>query len=255
MGGEQARAHLYIAREGRPRLAEDDRRPPPRHRHRRTGPDRLGHRHVHEREEPEAEERGTGRQPQIQTRHPGRTVHRPRHGTPHHAGRPADARPGDRRRAETQPRRRADARHGIGGTRLEDRRGILAPDRTHAGPVRRIPARRRVQAGRRNEMGAPPRRPDRRTGQGPVDQPPTPPGRQTAHPGTRRHTGSNAIHGRDTGPAGRRASRAGSRQDVHPHERETGQDDGTGTSHRHDRIAIPGRRPGNGIRNAGTGAP
>ena len=94
-----------------------------------TGPDRLGHRHVHERKEPKAEERGTGRQPQIQTRHPGRTVHRPRHGTPHHAGRPADARPGDHRRAETQPRRRGDARHGIGGTRLEDRGGILAANR------------------------------------------------------------------------------------------------------------------------------
>ena len=36
VGGEQARAHLYIAREGRTRLAEDDRRTPPRHRHRRT---------------------------------------------------------------------------------------------------------------------------------------------------------------------------------------------------------------------------
>ena len=41
VGGEQARAHLYIAREGRTRLAEDDRRTPPRHRHRRTGPDRF----------------------------------------------------------------------------------------------------------------------------------------------------------------------------------------------------------------------
>ncbi|MFR2313458.1 MAG: hypothetical protein ACLS6O_00185 [Bifidobacterium sp.] len=49
VGGEQARTHLYIAREGRTRLAEDDRRTPPRHRHRRQGPDRLGHRHVHER--------------------------------------------------------------------------------------------------------------------------------------------------------------------------------------------------------------
>lgn len=199
---------------------------PPRHRHRRTGPDRLGHRHVHEREEPEAEERGTGRQPQIQTRHSGRTVHRPRRGTPHRAGRPAGARPGDRRRAETQPRRRGDARHGIGGTRLEDRGGILVPDRTHAGPVRRIPARRHVQAGRRNEMGAPPRRPDRRNGQGPVDQPPTPSGRQTAHPGTRRHTGSNAIHGRDTGPADRRTGRGGG---GHATENGTDQGDGTGT--------------------------
>ena len=81
-------------------------------------------------EEPEAEERGTGRQHQVQTRHPGRAVHRPRSGTPHHAGRPADARPGGHRRAETQPRRRGDARHGIGGARLEDRGGILAADRT-----------------------------------------------------------------------------------------------------------------------------
>ena len=109
VGGEQARAHLYIACEGRTRLAEDDRRTPPRHRHRWQGPDRLGDRHVHEREEPEAEERGTGRQHQVQTRHPGRAVHRPRSGTPHHAGRPADARPGGqtRRNATATPRRRS----------------------------------------------------------------------------------------------------------------------------------------------------
>lgn len=143
----------------------------------------------------------------------------PRSGTPHHAGRPADARPGGHRRAETQPRRREDARHGIGGARLEDRGGILAADRTHAGPVHGIPACRYVQAVRRNEMGAQTRRPDRRRGRGTVDQPPTPPGRQTAHPGTHRHAGSDAGQKQNNGSSDRRTVRAGRRQNARRHRR------------------------------------
>ena len=120
---------------------------------------------------------------------------------------------------ETQPRRREDARHGIGGARLEDRGGILAADRTHAGPVHGIPACRHVQAVRRNEMGAQTRRPDRRRGRGTVDQPPTPPGRQTAHPGTHRHAGSDAGQEQNNGSSDRRTVRAGRRQNARRHRR------------------------------------
>ena len=158
---------------------------------------------------------------------------------------------GTERRTETQPRRRGDARHGIGGTRLENRGGILAANQPHAGPVHGIPARWHVQAGRRNEMGAPTRRPDRRNGRRTVDQPPTPPGRRTAHPGTRRHTGTDAGQRQNGEPANRRTGRGG---DGHATENGADHVDGTGTGPRRSRLAGPGRRHGDESRITGDDA-
>ena len=116
------------------------------------------------------------------------------------------ARPGDHRCAGTQPRRRGNARRGIGGTRGEDGRGGPAAGRTHARTVRGIPSHRHLQAGCRAEMGPPPRRSDGRTGRSPVDQPATPAGGTTAHPGAQRR-GKGRDHqrpGRPAGPVGNR---------------------------------------------------
>ena len=108
-----------------------------------------------------------------------------------------------------------------------------------------------VQAGRRNEMGAPTRRPDRRNGRRTVDQPPTPPGRRTAHPGTRRHTGTDAGQRQNGEPANRRTGRGG---DGHATENGADHVDGTGTGPRRSRLAGPGRRHGDESRITGDDA-
>ena len=157
--------------------------------------------------EPEAEERGTGRQPQVQTRHPGRAVHRPRqrNAAPCRSTRRRSSRRSSTRRNATATPRRRSTRHrwssprrpwrnpGRRSNRMQGRFTEYQRAGTYKPAVAMKWARRLV---------------DRTAGdgRGTVDQPPAPPGRRTAHPGTRRHAGSDAGQ-EQNGGAGRPSNR------------------------------------------------